>query len=52
MNAQVLNDPLALFWHNEQKAITRVRRHVNLEWNKLQVDLQYTPKVLKLTLLN
>ncbi len=48
MNARVLNNLLAWFRRNEQKAIARVRRHTLLEWDMLQVDLQYTPKVFKL----
>jgi len=39
MNVQVLNNLLAPFHHNEQKAIAKVRRHANLEWDRLQVDL-------------
>jgi hypothetical protein len=39
MNAHVLNNPLIQFHHNEQKAIIRVRRHANLQWDKLQVVL-------------
>jgi hypothetical protein len=37
MNAWVLSNR-----HNEQKVIVRARRHTLLEWDKLQVDLQYT----------
>jgi hypothetical protein len=47
INAQVLNNPLAWFHCNEQKAIVKAKRHAFLEWDRLQVDLQYTPKVLK-----
>jgi len=47
MNARVLNNPLAQFCHNEQKVIARAKRHAFLEWDRLQVDLQYTPKVPK-----
>jgi hypothetical protein len=47
MNAQVLNNPLAQFWHNEQKVIVKAKRHTFLEWDRLQVDLQYTPEVPK-----
>jgi hypothetical protein len=47
MNAQVLSNPLVWFHHNEQKVITKAKRHALLEWDKLQVDLQYTPKVPK-----
>jgi len=50
MNVQVLNNPLAQFCHNEHKVIVRAKRHTNLEWDNLQVDLQYTPKVPKPTL--
>jgi len=39
MNAWVLNNPLAQFHCNEQKVITRARRHTFLEWDRLQVDL-------------
>jgi len=51
MNARVLNNPLA---HSKQKAITRVKKHTLLEWDRLQVDLQYTlevpkPKLVRLT---
>jgi hypothetical protein len=47
MNAHVLNNPLAQFWHNEQKVIVKAKRHTFLEWDRLQVDLQYTPEVPK-----
>jgi hypothetical protein len=47
MNVHILNNLLAQFCHNENKEIARARRHVTLEWDKLQVDLQYTPKVPK-----
>jgi hypothetical protein len=49
MNAWVLNNLLAWFRRNEQKVIARARRHTLLEWDMLQVDLQYTPKVFKPT---
>jgi hypothetical protein len=49
MNAHVLINLLAWFHHNQQKAITRAKRHAFLEWDRLRVDLQYTPKVPKLT---
>jgi hypothetical protein len=49
MNAWVLNNLLAWSCHNEQKAIARTRRHALLEWDMLQVDLQYTPEVFKPT---
>jgi hypothetical protein len=51
MNAQVLINPLAWLRHNEQKAIVRAKKHMNLKWDKLQVNLQYTPKVHKLALI-
>ncbi len=51
MNVQVLSNPLARFCHNEQKVITRGRRHANLEWDRLQVALQYTLEVPKPTLI-
>jgi len=35
MNVQVLNNLLVWFCRNEQKAIVRVRRHTNLEWDRL-----------------
>jgi len=35
MNAQVLNNPLAQFRHNEQKVIARAKRHAFLEWDRL-----------------
>jgi hypothetical protein len=47
MNARVLNNPLAQFHCNEQKVIARAKRHTFLEWDRLQVDLQYAPKVPK-----
>jgi hypothetical protein len=47
MNAHVLSNPLARFCHNEQKAIARAKRQTFLEWDKLQVHLQYTPKLPK-----
>jgi hypothetical protein len=50
MNACVFNNLLAWFRHNEQKDIVKVKRHAFLEWDRLQVDLQYTPKLLKLAL--
>jgi hypothetical protein len=50
MNVWVLSNPLAQFHCNEYKAITRSKRHITLEWDRLQVDLQYTPKVPKSTL--
>jgi hypothetical protein len=49
MNACVLSSPLAQFRHNEQKAIVRAKRHITLEWDRLQVDLHYTPEVLRPT---
>ncbi len=48
MNERVLNNLLVWFRHNEQKAIARAKRHALLEWDMLQVDLQYTPEVFKL----
>ncbi len=33
MNARVLSNPLALFHHNEQNAIAKVRRHAFVEWD-------------------
>ncbi len=50
MNVRVLNNPLTRVHHNERKAIIKVRRHVFLEWDKLQVYLQYTHEVPKPTL--
>jgi hypothetical protein len=50
MNALVLINPLARFYHNEQMAITRAKMHTFLEWDRLQVDLQYTLELLKLAL--
>jgi hypothetical protein len=47
MNAQVLNNPLAQFHRNEQKAITRANKHTFLEGDRLQVDLQYTLELLR-----
>jgi len=47
MNALVLSNPLARFCHNKQKAIARAKRRAFLKWDKLQVHLQYTPKLLK-----
>jgi hypothetical protein len=47
MNKQVLSNPLAQFRRNEQKASARARKHTNLGWDRLQVYLQYTPKVPK-----
>jgi hypothetical protein len=47
MNVRVLNNLLVWFHRNEQKAIARARRHALLEWDRLQVYLQYTPEVLK-----
>jgi hypothetical protein len=50
MNVWVLNNPLARFHHNEQKAIARVNKHTNLEWDRPQVVLQNTFEVFKLAL--
>ncbi len=50
INAWVLSNPLAWFRHNDQKAIAKAKRHANLKWNRIQVYLQYTPKVPKPTL--
>jgi hypothetical protein len=50
MNAQILNNLLARFYCNEEKAIVWAKRHALLEWDRLQVDLQYTPEVLNPTL--
>jgi hypothetical protein len=46
MNVQVLNNLLAQFHRNEQKAI-KVKRHSLLKWDMLQVDLHYTLEVPK-----
>ncbi len=35
MNVWVLSNLLALFYYNEQKAITRAKRHATLEWDRL-----------------
>jgi hypothetical protein len=45
MNAHVLNNLLAWFYHNEQKVIAKAKKHTNLEWDRFQVDLQYTPNI-------
>ncbi len=45
MNVHILNNLLAQFCRNEKKEIARAKKHVTLEWDKLQVDLQYTPEV-------
>ncbi len=50
MNVQVLNNPLAQFCHNEHKAIARAKKHTKLEWDRLQVTVQNTFEVPKLTL--
>jgi hypothetical protein len=50
MNAWVLNNLLARFCNNEQNVIVRAKRHINLEWDRLQVVLWNTPKVPKLAL--
>ncbi len=39
MNVWVLSNLLVWFHCNEQKAITKARRHINLKWDRLQVDL-------------
>jgi hypothetical protein len=49
MNVRVLNNLLIWFRRNEKNVITRARRHALLKWDMLQVDLQYTPEVFKLT---
>jgi hypothetical protein len=51
MSAQVLSNPLVRFCHNEQKAIVRAKRQAFLEWDKLQVHLQYTHELLKSALM-
>ncbi len=48
MNVWILNNLLIWFRHNEKNVIARARRHALLEWDILQVDLQYTPEVFKL----
>jgi hypothetical protein len=47
MNAWVLSNPLAQFHRNEQEAIAKAKKHTFLEWDRLQVDLQYTPELFK-----
>jgi hypothetical protein len=42
--------PFDLVSCNEQKVIARTRRHAFLQWDRLQVDLQYTFEVPKLAL--
>jgi hypothetical protein len=49
MNACILRNLLAWFRCNEQKAIAKVRKHITLEWDRLQVNLQYTLEVPRLT---
>ncbi len=46
MNARVLNNLLAQFRHNEE-GYCQGRKHALFEWDRLQVDLQYTPEVPK-----
>jgi len=50
MNVKVLNNLLAWFHRNEQKAIARARKHALLESDRLHVYLQYTHEVPKPTL--
>jgi hypothetical protein len=50
MNMHVLSNPLGWFHRNEKKVIGRARRHATLEWDRLQVDLQYTHEVPRLAL--
>jgi len=50
MNMHVLSNPLAWFHCNEKKVIGKVRRHTTLEWDRFQVDLQYTYEVFRLAL--
>jgi hypothetical protein len=45
----VLSNLLAQFHCNEQKVIVKAKRHALLEWDGLQVDLQYTHEVPKHT---
>jgi hypothetical protein len=45
MNARILNNLFARFHYNEEKTIAWAKRHALLEWDRLQVDLQYTPEV-------
>jgi hypothetical protein len=47
MYARVLSNPLARY--REHKAIARARRHINPEWDRLQVVLQDTLEVLNPT---
>ncbi len=47
MNAWVLSNLLVRFHCNEQKVIVKAKRHAILEWDRLQVDLQYTPELPK-----
>ncbi len=37
--------PFGPFCCKEEKAIAWAKRHALLEWDRLQVDLQYTPEV-------
>ncbi len=50
MNVLVLSNPWAWFHRNEQKAIVRAKKHTLVEWDRLQVYLQYTHEVPKPTL--
>jgi hypothetical protein len=47
MNARVLNNLFTRFRRNEQKVIVRTKRHTFLEWDRLQVYLQYTLEMFK-----
>jgi hypothetical protein len=44
---QILNNLLVWFHRNEHKATARAKRRTLLEWDTLQVDLQYTHEVPK-----
>jgi len=51
MNVKIMNDSMGILQHNEQKATTRVRTKVVVEWDRLQQIAKWQPKVRKPSLL-
>jgi hypothetical protein len=49
INVWILSNPLAQYRCNEQKVITRAKKHTNLEWDRLQVVVRNTLEVLRPT---
>ncbi len=51
MNVKIMNDSMGILQHNEQKAITRVKTKVVVEWDWFQQIAKWQPKVRKPSLL-